>query len=111
MIIWYHITSIDHFLRITLPFPSQYAAPDFRVADVLKYCFCVMYYQTDRGGWQLPPDKLETAKREVELVSDFETLREEEDRLRSAPALVAVEEELNKQWFLTNVVDHRSGLE
>lgn len=56
---------------------------------------------------QLPSDKLESAKREVEYMSDAALLRAEEELLRNAPALAAAEQELNKPWFATNVVDHR----
>lgn len=55
----------------------------------------------------MPPDKLHSATREVEFISDAAMLQDEEDRLRNAPALAAAEQEMNKPWFATNVVDHR----
>lgn len=55
----------------------------------------------------MPVDKLDSAKREIEYMSDAAALRAEEELLRNAPALAAAEQELNKPWFATNVVDHR----
>lgn len=56
---------------------------------------------------QLPSDKLDTAKKQVEYITPADTLAEEERRLRQANELVAAQRKPGRPWFTTNVVDHR----
>lgn len=56
---------------------------------------------------QLPSDKLDTAKKEVEHITPADAMREEEYRLRNALAPAPADAQPSDPWFATNVVDHR----
>ena len=66
----------------------------------LMFCFCFCFSQ-------LPTDKLDTAKKQVEYITPADTLQEEERRLRQASEQVAAQRKPSRPWFTANVVDHR----
>lgn len=97
-----------HTRRLKHPSPWRVLSPS-EVVVAFAAPFDVVVVSPPHSLLQLPADKLDTAKKQVEYITPAETIKEEEDRLRHAAALMGkgVEREPSTPWFASNVVDHR----